>query len=156
MMLMKCADFQIVGTAMNGSDAIEQAQRTHPDVMTLDIEMPGMNGLEVLDYMMAHYPLPIIIVSMLTEEGAEVTLQALDRGAVDFLAKPMNQTIHEIGEMETQLHRKVREAFQLRKRLALVRSEVPQIERSVQEASPSFRAPGSVGMPMRGVGKKEG
>ena len=84
---------------MNGHDAIEQCRRTQPDVMTLDIEMPGMNGLEVLDHMMmGQYPLPIIMVSALTEEGAEVTLQALERGAVDFIAKPMNQASSEMGD----------------------------------------------------------
>ncbi len=117
MMLMKNQDFQVVGTASNGVEAIEQVRRTHPDVMTLDIEMPEMNGLEVLDRMMEQDPLPIIIVSAHSEEGAEVTLNALERGAVDFIAKPLEPETSDIGLMEETLHCKVREAFQARDRL---------------------------------------
>ena len=120
-MLMKCADIEVVGTALNGHDAIDQVQRKKPDVMTLDIEMPGMNGLEVLDHMMAQHPLPIIMVSALTKEGAEETFQALDRGAVDFIAKPMHQVVSEIGFIEGVLQAKVREAFQARHRLPTIR-----------------------------------
>lgn len=121
MMLMKCADLKVVGTAIDGVDAIAQAQRIQPDVMTLDVEMPGMNGLEVLDHMMVHYPLPIIMVSAWTEGGAAVTLQALERGAVDFIAKPMNSDRSEMVMIEGLLQNKVREAFQLRHRLPLIR-----------------------------------
>ncbi len=116
MMLKKCTDMDVVGTAMNGQDAINQARRIQPDVMTLDIEMPGMNGLEVLDYMMMEQPLPIIMVSALTEEGADVTLRALERGAVDFVTKPMNQDVSEIRMLEGLLQSKVREAFLTRHR----------------------------------------
>ncbi len=116
MMLRKCTDIDVVGTAMNGHDAINQAHRLQPDVMTLDIEMPDMNGLEVLDYMMAEHPLPIIMVSALTEEGADVTLRALERGAVNFITKPMNQASSEIRVLEGLLQSKVREAFQTRHR----------------------------------------
>ena len=120
MMLMKCVDLKVVGTAKDGVDAIAQAQRTQPDVMTLDVEMPGMNGLAVLDHMMVHHPLPIIMVSAWTEEGAAVTLQALERGAVDFIAKPVNSDPSEMGVIEGLLQTKVREAFQLRHCLPLI------------------------------------
>ena len=121
MMIMKYSDMQVVGTAINGQDAIVLVQRTDPDVMTLDIDMPGMNGLEVLDYLMAHHPLPIIMVSALTEEGASVTLQALERGAVDFMAKPMNQAPFEIGSIDDVLAGKVRVAYKMRQRLSTLR-----------------------------------
>ncbi len=121
MMLMKCTDFTVVGTASDGVNAIAQVQRIQPDVMTLDVEMPGMNGLEVLDHVMAHHPIPVIMISGLTEEGAAVTLKALERGAVDFIAKPMNSDHAEIGKIECLLHTKVREAFLLRDRLPLLR-----------------------------------
>ncbi len=117
MMLKKCADIDVVGTAMNGQDAINQARRIQPDVMTLDVEMPGMNGIEVLDYMMTEHPIPIIMVSALTEEGADVTLRALERGAVDFITKPLNQATSEIRVLEGLLQGKVREAFLMRHRL---------------------------------------
>lgn len=120
MMLMKCQDMQVVGTAKDGHEAIEQVQRTQPDVVTLDIEMPGMNGLEVLDHLMKNFPLPIIMVSAFTEEGAAVTLQALERGAVDFIPKPMNNSLLEIKRMETLLPTKVRAAHGMRHRIAPV------------------------------------
>ncbi len=116
MMLKKANDIDVVGTAMNGQDAINQARRIQPDVMTLDIEMPDMNGLDVLDYMMTEHPLPIIMVSALTEAGADVTLRALERGAVDFITKPMNQATSEIRVLEGLLQSKVREAFLTRHR----------------------------------------
>ena len=153
MMLMKCPDLQVVGTAKNGQDAIEQAKRTQPDVMTLDIEMPGMNGLEVLDHMMRQHPLPIIMVSALTEEGAVVTLQALERGAVDFLAKPINQTVSEIQVMEKLLHGKVYEAFQARHHLSRIEPVDNRWESPVNHASPTLGDPVR-SLSCRGVRKK--
>ena len=90
--------------------------------MTLDIEMPGMNGLEVLEKMMPHHPLPTIMVSGLTEEGATATLQALERGAVDFIPKPMNEARFELGSIEEVLPVKVCEAHRMRDRLATYQS----------------------------------
>ena len=121
---------------MNGHDAIDQAKRMRPDVMTLDIEMPNMNGLEVLDYMMAQDPLPIIMVSAMTEAGAELTLQALERGAVDFITKPKTQTASEIESWEGLLQAKVREAFQTRSRLSIRGHTDEQQQRSVNQTSP--------------------
>ena len=113
-MLMKFPDVQVVGTAKNGLDAIEQIKRSPPDVMTLDVDMPGMNGLDVLDYVMEHHPLPIIMISALTNEGAWVTLQALQRGAVDFIPKDGGHNHFAIDSMERLLHDKVLEAYQAR------------------------------------------
>jgi len=149
MMIMKCSDMQVVGTASNGQDAIEQVQRTEPDVMTLDIDMPGMNGLEVLDYLMAHHPLPIIMVSALTEEGASVTLQALERGAVDFMAKPMSQAPFEIGSIEDVLAGKVRVAFQMRQRLPSFRPHGLHHGRTAGGASWGLKGPGTRPSPRR-------
>ena len=111
-MLMKFPDVQVVGTAKNGMEAIEQVKRSQPDVMTLDVDMPGMSGLAVLDYVMAHCPLPVIMISALTNEGAGVTLQALERGAVDFIPKDVGQKHFDIDWIEGQLHDKVQEAYQ--------------------------------------------
>ena len=154
MMLMKCAGLQVVGTAMNGQGAIEQARRTQPDVMIFDIEMPGMNGLEVLDYLMAQDPLPIIMVSSLTEEGAEVTLQALERGAVDFSAKPMNQAASEIGANEGLLHVKIREAFQTRHRLSRIGHTDIQRERPVRDVSQNLNLQAKPMSSVRSLGEK--
>jgi two-component system, chemotaxis family, protein-glutamate methylesterase/glutaminase len=78
----------VSGTARNGRDAIAAIASLHPDVVTLDIQMPEMDGLAVLDAILAEKPVPVIMVSSLTRAGAAITLDALDRGATDYVAKP--------------------------------------------------------------------
>jgi two-component system chemotaxis response regulator CheB len=77
-----------VQIARNGIEALEQIESFRPDVVTLDVHMPGMNGLECLDRIMVERPCPVVMVSSLTAEGADATLEALRLGAVDFVAKP--------------------------------------------------------------------
>jgi two-component system, chemotaxis family, protein-glutamate methylesterase/glutaminase len=84
-------DISVVGTASDGEDALHKIKLLQPDVITLDIEMPKMNGLECLVKIMEHTPLPVIMVSYLTTEGAEVTLKALECGAIDFVTKPTSE-----------------------------------------------------------------
>ncbi len=81
-------DFEIVAVASNGEQALEMLEKCAPDVITLDLEMPRMNGLETLDHILERRPTPVIVVSSLAQRNAEVTLQALDRGAMDYVAKP--------------------------------------------------------------------
>lgn len=88
-------DIQVVYAAKDGKDAIEKIHQYSPDVVTLDVEMPIMDGLDCLKHIMKNNPLPVIMVSSLTSEGAEATLKALELGAVDFIAKPQN--IFDIG-----------------------------------------------------------
>jgi two-component system chemotaxis response regulator CheB len=78
---------QVCGTARNGLEALERVRQLRPDVVTLDVEMPLLNGLEVLKRIMKEFPRPVIMVSSLTKEGAEVTLEALEVGAFDYLSK---------------------------------------------------------------------
>lgn len=78
----------VVGVARNGREALAAAESLHPDVMTLDVQMPGMDGLEVLDRLLDKNPIPVVMVSSLTKAGATITLDALDRGATDYVAKP--------------------------------------------------------------------
>ncbi len=80
-------DITVVATAGNGEEAIEMARKHDPDVITMDIEMPRMDGLTALQRIMAENPFPIIMVSSLTQEGADTTLRALDLGALDFIPK---------------------------------------------------------------------
>ena len=72
---------QVCGTARHGLEALEKVRQLRPDVVTLDVEMPVLNGLEVLKRIMKEFPRPVIMVSSLTKEGAEVTLEALGVGA---------------------------------------------------------------------------
>lgn len=80
----------VVGTASNGKEALEKIETLKPDIVTLDIEMPVMNGIATLKQIMLRFNIPVIIISSLTTEGAELTLKALDEGAIDFLPKPEN------------------------------------------------------------------
>ena len=82
------SDMEVVGVAADPLVAIELIRLKSPDVLTLDVEMPRMNGLEFLRKLMALQPLPVIMVSSLTRQGADITMQALEFGAVDFVAKP--------------------------------------------------------------------
>ena len=79
---------KVVGTAEDGQKALEILDAARPDVITLDVQMPRMDGLATLDAILARSPIPVIMVSSLTRLGAEIALDALDRGAVDYLAKP--------------------------------------------------------------------
>lgn len=83
-------DIEVVGSVEDPFQAREVILETNPDVVTLDVEMPKMNGLEFLKKIIEFRPLPVIMVSSLTSEGADITFQALDIGAVDFVAKPTN------------------------------------------------------------------
>lgn len=99
------ADLEVVGQAPDPITAREMIKQLNPDVLTLDVEMPRMNGLEFLEKLMRLRPMPVVMVSSLTERGNEVTLKALELGAVDFITKPsigvidgMNIQVYEIGE----------------------------------------------------------
>lgn len=86
-------DLTVVDTAFDGIDALGKVARLQPDVVTLDVEMPRLNGLDTLRQIMAQHPRPVIMLSTLTQEGARETFQALALGAVDFCPKP-TATIH--------------------------------------------------------------
>jgi two-component system chemotaxis response regulator CheB len=89
--LLKFPNIQVVGTGRDGQEALELIPKLQPDVVTLDVEMPRLDGLSTLKEIMADYPRPVIMLSSLTSEGALETIQALTLGAVDFVAKPSNK-----------------------------------------------------------------
>ncbi|MFI4979451.1 MAG: response regulator, partial [Nevskiales bacterium] len=82
------AGLEVVGSAPDPLVARDKIKQLNPDVLTLDVEMPRMDGLTFLENLMRLRPMPVVMVSSLTERGAEVTLQALELGAVDFVTKP--------------------------------------------------------------------
>src|SRR4029079_12638247 len=87
-------EIEVVGQAGDPLEARERIKALAPDVITLDVEMPNMNGLEFLERLMRLRPMPVIMVSTLTTRGAEVTLAALELGAVDCIAKPASGRPH--------------------------------------------------------------
>lgn len=100
-------DISVCATARTGEEAIAKALQLHPDVITMDVEMPGMGGLEAVREITAQGDTPIIMVSALTQEGAETTFLALDLGAVDFIPKPDAAYVN-ISEVARDLVAKVR------------------------------------------------
>ena len=105
-------DLQVAGIAVDGIDAVEQTKAFLPDVVTLDVEMPRMNGLEALTRIMAELPRPVIMLSSLTREGARITLDALERGAFDFIAKPGAEAALGILDIRADLLAKIKSAAQ--------------------------------------------
>jgi two-component system chemotaxis response regulator CheB len=103
------ADFE-VRMAKNGLEALDELQTYGPDVITLDVHMPQMDGLQCLDRIMIERPCPVVMVSSLTAAGADATLQALRLGAVDFIAKPDGAVSLSIHDMAPMLVEKVRSA----------------------------------------------
>lgn len=87
--LTQSDNIEVVGTAQNGQEALKKIAQLKPDVITLDIEMPGLDGLAVLKRIMADDPRPVVMVSTKTQEGAQLTFEALELGAVDYVAKPL-------------------------------------------------------------------
>lgn len=106
--LSKYPDIEVVGTAPDPFVARDKIVALQPDVITLDIEMPRMDGLTFLRKLMKYYPLPTIIVSSLTPKGGKLTLEAMEIGAVDVIAKPGGA--YTVGDMSSQLADKIRGA----------------------------------------------
>jgi two-component system chemotaxis response regulator CheB len=102
-------DFDI-RLARNGTEALELARSFDPHVITLDVQMPGMDGLSCLSQIMIEKPRPVVMVSSLTEEGAEATLEAFELGAIDFVAKPGGTVSLEIDRLRPLLVEKIRNA----------------------------------------------
>ncbi|WP_102262207.1 protein-glutamate methylesterase/protein-glutamine glutaminase [Mesobacillus jeotgali] len=100
-------EIDVIGTARNGEDAIKKWRELRPDVITLDVEMPKLNGLEVLKTIMKEQPLPVVMLSSTTKEGADTTLQAIQAGAVDFVAKPSGSISIDLHKIKTELIKKV-------------------------------------------------
>lgn len=101
---------EVVGTARNGKDAIKKIQTLKPTVVTMDIEMPEMNGLEALNEIMAICPVPVVMLSSTTQRGAENALTAIEYGAVDFVAKPSGTISLDLHKIQNELVHKVEQA----------------------------------------------
>jgi two-component system, chemotaxis family, protein-glutamate methylesterase/glutaminase len=107
-------DMEVAGQAINGLDALIKVEQTQPDVVTLDVEMPEMDGLAALRHLMARYPRPVIMLSSLTQAGAVTTIRALTIGAVDFVAKPSGSISLDFHHVRDELIQKIRTAARAR------------------------------------------
>jgi two-component system, chemotaxis family, protein-glutamate methylesterase/glutaminase len=107
-MLGNLPDIDVVGTAADGIEGIEQVKTLKPDVVTLDIKMPRMSGLEALRHIMDECPVPVLLLSSLTQEGADITLRGLELGAMDFVDKSNAQGNMNLGSLTEELVAKIR------------------------------------------------
>ena len=101
---------KVVGTAMNGVFALRRVYRDKPDVVTMDFEMPQMDGLETVKTLMERHPVPVVMLSAHTRDGADLTLKALELGAVDFILKPDGRESEVLGQLREELIAKVKAA----------------------------------------------
>jgi two-component system chemotaxis response regulator CheB len=109
-MLSVAGDIEVVGTAMDGSFALQKVEALRPDVVTLDLDMPNVDGLTALEQIVDRFRLPVVLVSAHTEEGASVTFEALAAGAVDFVTKPKRVLSAPLDSLGAKLIEKIRVA----------------------------------------------
>jgi len=128
---------EVVGTAIDAWMARDKIKQLQPDVLTLDVEMPGMNGLAFLANLMRLHPLPVVMISTLTEKSAAVTLDALQLGAVDFVCKPKLEAGESLDEYAAVLVDKVRAAAQVC--VQAIRSPPPKHGIDAVQAPPPAR-----------------
>ena len=137
-------DFDI-RLARNGNEALELVHAFDPQIVTLDVQMPGMDGLTCLSRIMIEAPRPVVMISSLTAEGAEATLEAIKLGAVDFIAKPSGAVSLEIDRLRPLVVEKVRAAAsaRIRRTLRLTERVRHQIRRAglVSRPRPSRASP---------------
>lgn len=130
-LLAEDPEIEVVGTAPDPLVARDRIKMLNPDVITLDVEMPHMDGVSFLRKIMSLRPMPVVMISTLTKAGAEVTLEALEIGAVDFIAKPATNQAAEMAALATELQTKVKQAARTK---ISVRRTAPAPAKTVQRA----------------------
>lgn len=132
-------EIEVVGTAMDGLFALKKILLLRPDVITLDMNMPRMDGLETLRHIVENYGIPTILVSSLTKKDAELTFQALEAGAFDFITKPQDAISVHIGEIGSELIKKIKVAYASPVERMKLRKFMPAVAaRTPREISPVF------------------
>jgi two-component system chemotaxis response regulator CheB len=117
-------EFEVIGYAADGVEAVDKVAELKPQVVTMDVEMPRMNGIEAADRIMQRNPTPIVMLSSMTHRGAAVTIEALAKGAVDFIAKPGGGAGGDLNSVAAELKDKLRRAAGLN-RFRLAAARVP-------------------------------
>jgi two-component system, chemotaxis family, protein-glutamate methylesterase/glutaminase len=108
--LRKDPEVEVLGTATNGEEGLKKIKILKPDVVTLDYEMPGLNGVATLKKIMRQHPVPVVMISAYTKKGGEVTLEALANGAVDYILKPSGSISLDIDSISLEIVRKIKNA----------------------------------------------
>ncbi len=134
------ADMECVGTANDPLIAREMIRALDPDVITLDVEMPRMDGIDFLGRLMRLRPMPVVMVSTLTERGAEVTMKALALGAVDFVAKPRMGLVDGLGELSSQIVEKIRIAAKAHVRRIVSSADALHVQKGPAPSAPATGA----------------
>ena len=134
------SDMECIGTANDPLVAREMIREHNPDVITLDVEMPRMDGIDFLGRLMRLRPMPVVMVSTLTERGADVTLRALELGAVDFVSKPRIGVVHGLNGLALQIVEKIRVAAVAQVRRAMAPSPAQTAEVSDSKVLPAARS----------------
>ncbi len=129
-MLQEDPEIKVIGTARDGLEAVQMVQELKPDVVTMDVEMPRMDGITALKEIMQKCPVPVIMVSSLTTEGAKVTIEALELGAVDFIPKNLAELSVNIVKIKGMLIDKIKTIGKrgIVKRKPVVKPSEPKIE----------------------------
>jgi two-component system chemotaxis response regulator CheB len=133
--LQEDGTIEVIGTAKDGADAFKKTIELNPDVITMDVEMPGMGGLKTLGMIMSEKPTPVIMLSAYTPKGAEITLQALEYGAVDFVCKPSGEISLDIKKVQKELLEKIKAAknIDVAKLAFMIPDEAEKVQKEKQQ-----------------------
>lgn len=145
--LAAAGPFDVVGQARSGADALAQVGKLQPDVITMDFNMPGMNGAEAVRALMQQRPTPVVMFSAHTRQGAKETFDALAAGAVDFVTKPAGEVSVDLGKVTEELTRKLLAAAAARPRAAAPSPPPPASPRASSSGTSIPRTTLSGGLP---------
>lgn len=135
-LLTEDPEIEVIGTARNGADSLKKIEELKPDVVTMDIEMPVLDGISTLREIMERFPLPVIMLSSLTQEGAKETIKALELGAVDFISKPSGTISLDIHKVKDELLEKVKIAARCKGKIMANQSQEKALDHQSKSALP--------------------
>jgi two-component system chemotaxis response regulator CheB len=154
-MLNVPGEIEVVGVAKNGLEAIARAKELKPDVITMDVEMPKMDGITALRQIMKEQPTPVIMLSAVTKEGSWQTIMALSAGAVDFVAKPSGSISLDIDRVKGILIEKIRAVCSINRSKLRSFTELPEVQKAPSRATARAKKVVIIGSSTGGPGALE-